>query len=173
MQTMPPLLADSSAWAFAGKVATILFTTFAGVTYFAGRAVSKAIWLSHLSGCEDNVKTLIDALYKEDNTVQAEARQLVAVHEDRLEFLDAALKEQGSAIRDSLAASFRAFTESADRRAVTSAETMQRIERALEAVHVETSENTAAIADVVGFMRGKGWTESDAGRRKTTRRKPA
>jgi hypothetical protein len=150
-----PTLPDASAWALAGKVATICVGIIAATGLFIGKAVSRAIWRSHLSDCGPDVKKAVEEIFADDITARDAAIDLVRVHEDRLEYLDAAIQAQGKALTDTITRAIEAQTAAMQHSATATTSALSEIRTAVEKVHDEAVANATAIADVVGFLRGR------------------
>lgn len=153
-------------WGLAGRALTILLGVSGGALLFTWRAMTRA-WFCHmLTSGRDDLKQAIDTIYHDRMVTVDAAVDAVGVHADQIEGLEAAIEAQGRALRDSLTAAIERQTESLERMASASDQAMTRIESTLGRVHDEAAENTAAIAKVVGFLEGQGWTGPERRSRK-------
>jgi hypothetical protein len=161
-------------WAVAGRVAVGLSATSVGILVFTWRALLRALWCAGMKACAADLKECVDASYKERIARVDSAVEKVGVHEDQIEYLDTALKEQGKALMANIAEAINQQTKAMHAIAHTSEAAFRDIKDSLELVRDETAANTSEIANISGFLRGQDASYTGPERRagpKSSRRK--
>ncbi len=176
VQIAPPS-SSLDQWALAGKVALLLGIGGSVVGLFVWRALLRATAVVALDLCKTDWQARVDEHLKEREAASAlafeqvdreldlirsfggEVNRRLSEHDDKLEFTEASIHEQGKALMNQFTDAINRQTVSIETIARNTTEALGEIKTAVKDLTKDTNQTAKQVSEMSGVLRASGaWT---------------